>query len=236
MSDEISESLIDSIIKESISTFKDMNNEINEMNDEQKRRFYHLVNDIYMELFDEIENNLIPKIRLRRPDKIELSIYNNLQQEPDVADYTFDFTQFKKIVVTTILVNIYKLDNIDFGGIFKKNDDYQFIIAQLFIYITDIPEMAKRITELASDIGANGFKTRKKKDEETSLEPPPPLRRDQLVIPPPPTYGWPSENHDKSGGKTNRKRKNRSRTKSKSKSTTKSKSKKRRYKSRQRRR
>ena len=233
MSDEISESLIDSFIKEIKPTIKYKNNKINEMNDEQKRRFYRLVNDIYMELLDAIKNNRIPKIKLVRNNEIEISVYNNLDQEQNVADYIFQVKQFKKIIVTTILVNIYKLDNIDFGGIFKKNEDYQFIIAQLYIYITDIPEMAKRITNLASDIGANGFETRQE-EAQTSLEAPQSIRRDQLVIPPTPRYGWPSDNSGKLGGKTNRKRKYRSR--SNSKSTSKSKSKKRRYKSRPRRR
>ena len=230
MSDGISESYIDSIIKEIKPTLKYKNDTIKEMDDEQKRRFYRLVNDIYMELFDAIKNNRLPKIKLNRNNEIELSIYNNLDQEQNIADYVFQVKQFKRIIVTTLLVNIYKLDDDDFGGIFKKNDDYQFIMAQLFIYILDIPNMAKRITELASDIGANTFETRQESNQ-TYLEPP--LISSEKVIPPTPNSGWPSDNRGKLGGKTNRKRKYRSRSRSTSNSRSKSKSKsnKRRYKS-----
>jgi hypothetical protein len=235
MSDRIAESYIDSIIKNTIPILKSKNKNINinEMDDEQKIRFFRLVNDIYMELMDSIRNNRLSKIKHTTRNEIEFSIYNNLDKEENVADYIFDVKQFQQIVVVTILTKIYNLDNSNFGGIFEKNDDYPLIIAQLYIYITEIPEMAKRITELSVDIGANGFETRQESNQ-TYLKPP---KRDALpkkVEPPIPDGGWPSQKRGPLGGKTNRKSKYRSRSRSNSRSKSKSKSKKRRYKSRPR--
>ena len=157
--------------------------DIIEMNQIQKEKFYGIVKDSYNALIKmpEVENV---------NNKFEFKIHNS----DTLKNYNFKLTPLELInhILFTVFLYIYKLENISVEYGFSRNDFQKYEFAKIYTLILDIPGMAKRITDLASDINSNGQNVILEPYTESLANP------RERVIPPTPRQGW--RDDSKKGG------------------------------------
>jgi len=162
--------------------------DITKMNEEQKEIFYGIVNDCYKGLItmSDVEDIGGDNYRIKMSDSDNNKIIN----------MTFTCLGLIENIIFTIFFYIYKLQNSSVRISSLVNDSQQKTFAKLYTLILNIPNMAKRINDLATYINSKG--------ENIPLETYDPQFEQQIkrVIPPP-------QDLNKNGGvkrKTYRKR------------------------------
>jgi len=162
--------------------------DIIEMNQTQKEKFYGIVKDSYNALIKMPEVGNVN-------NKFEFKIYNS----DTLKNYDFKLTPLELMnhILFTLFLYIYKLENISVEYGFARNDFQKYEFAKIYTLILDIPDMAKRITDLASDINSNG--------QNVTLEPyiESLANTRYRVVPPTPRQGW--RDDSKKGGVKRRK-------------------------------
>jgi hypothetical protein len=164
--------------------------DIIEMNQTQKEQFYGIVKDSY--------NGLIKMPEVGNVnDKFEFKIYDS----ETLKNYEFKLTPLELInnILFTLFLYIYKLENTSVEYGFANNDFQKYEFAKIYTLILKIPGMAKRITDLASDINSNGRNVDLEPYNEALAKP------RYRVVPPTPKQGWSDETSSKKGGLKRRK-------------------------------